>query len=255
MESLLFIAVLPVFVICYFIYKKDSNKEPAGLLFKLLFFGMLSCFPAIILEIFLGSFFPIEEEMNTVIFFFYNFIVIAFVEELCKFVFTYFGAYNHWEFTNLYDMMVFATFVSLGFALFENILYVFSGGFYVGIIRAIFAVPGHACDGLVMGYYLGLCKIAQYNNNSKLVKKNMFLSLFVPIIMHTFYDFCLSTNNVYLLIFWLMYVVWIYIFLFRKIKYISMNVKDFVLEADYCRQCGYKNGGQFCPMCGRKYNN
>lgn len=258
MEILLFIAVLPVYLICYFIYKKDTNKEPMGLLFKLLFFGVLSCFPAIFLELFLGSFFPVEEEMNIITLFFYYFIVIAFVEEICKFVFTYFGSYNHREFTNLYDMMIYATFVSLGFALFENILYVclnsIGEGIVVGILRALLAVPGHACCGLMMGYYLGLSKVAQHNNNKELMKKNMILSLFIPVMMHTFYDFCLAANNYYLLILLFGYVIWIYIFLFKKIKYISKTVSDFKQVNRFCSQCGQMINGNFCGNCGKANN-
>ena len=45
-------------------------------------------------------------------------------------------------------------------------MYVYENGFVVGIVRALLAVPGHACDGLFMGYYLGLSKTGQlYNNN------------------------------------------------------------------------------------------
>ena len=258
MEILLILAILPVYLICYYVYKKDTNKEPLGLLFKLLFFGVLSCFPVVFFEILLGNLFPTEENMNVITLFFYYLIVVAFVEELFKFIFTYFGSYNHREFTNLYDMMIYATFVSLGFALFENILYVcqnsFHEGIFVGILRALFAVPGHACFGLMMGYFLGLSKVAQYNNNQSLLKKNMALSLFVPIMMHTFYDFALSVDNIYLLVILLIYIVWIYIFLIKKIKYISSYVSDFKICNNYCSYCGEKVIGNFCSKCGRKHN-
>jgi len=254
MDILLAIAVLPVYLICYYVYKKDTSKEPIKLLFKLLFLGVLSCFPAIFLEIFLGSFFPSEGNMNIITLFLYYLIVIAFVEEICKFIFTYLGSYNHREFTNLYDMMVYSTFVSLGFALFENILYVcfnsLQEGVVVGILRALFAVPGHACFGLMMGYYLGLSKVAQHNNNQELLKKNMALSLFVPMMMHTFYDFSLALGNIYLLGILLIYIIFIYIFLIKKIKYISSTVKDFKISINYCNQCGKKfNINGCCTNC------
>lgn len=258
MEVLLMLAILPVYLICYYIYKKDTNKEPLGLLFKLLFFGILSCFPVVFFEILLSSFFPAEDNMNVITLFFYYLIVVAFVEELFKFIFTYFGSYNHREFTNLYDMMVYATFVSLGFALFENILYVcyngFQNGIIVGILRALFAVPGHACFGLIMGYYLGLSKVAQHNHNHLLLKRNMSLSLFIPVMMHTFYDFSLSVGNIYLLGILLIYIIWIYIFLVKKIKYISSYVKDFKINNNYCTYCGEKIIGNSCLKCGRRNN-
>lgn len=258
MEVLLLIAVLPVYLICYYVYKKDTNKEPTKLLLKLLFFGVLSCFPTIVFELLLGSLFPAEDSMNMITLFFYYFIVVAFVEELFKFIFTYFGSYNHREFTNLYDMMIYATFVSLGFALFENILYVCVNGFVegviVGILRALFAVPGHATFGLMMGYYLGLSKVAQHNNNLKLYKKNMALSLFIPIMMHTFYDFCLVYGNIYLLGVLLVYIIFIYIFLIKRIKYISSNVSDFKQINMFCSNCGERILGKYCSRCGKSHN-
>lgn len=258
MEFLLILAILPVFLICYYVYMKDTNKEPLGLLLKLLFFGVLSCFPVVFFEVLLGSFFPNEDNMNLVTMFFYYLIVVAFIEEIFKFIFTYFGSYNHREFTNLYDMMIYATFVSLGFALFENILYVCQGGFregiIVGILRALFAVPGHACFGLMMGYYLGLSKIAQVNNNQTLLKKNMGLSLFIPVMMHTFYDFSLSIGNVYLLGILLVYIIFIYIFLIKKINYVSSYIKDFKINVNYCSNCGEMISGKYCSRCGKMHN-
>lgn len=255
MLNLILIAILPVFFIGYFLYKIDCDKEPTKLLVKLLFFGVCSCFPAIYLSTILGWLFPPEEEMNLVTLFFYVLISIAFVEELCKFVFTYIGSYNHDAFNNLYDMIIYATFVSLGFALFENIIYVFDGGLVVGIIRALLAVPGHACDGIVMGYYLGLSKISYYNKNKNLMIKNMVLGLVLPVLMHTFYDYCLFANSVLLLILLLGYVLFIYIFLYNRIRHISRYSKDFKSKANFCIKCGYKIIGKYCAVCGHCHTN
>jgi len=239
MNILLFISALPVFLICYYIYIKDRNKEPIGLLIKLFLFGVFSAIPIIFLELFLGYFLASWENINLVSLFFYYFIVIAFSEELFKFIFTYIGSYNHREFTNLYDMMIYATFVSLGFALFENIIYGYDGGISVGILRALFSVPGHAAFGLIMGYYLGLSKYYKYNNDTWLYKKNMFLSLFVPILIHTFYDFCLSANDLFFLILLFGFVIFLDIFLFIKIREISRNCIDF--KNKYCSNCDNKS--------------
>lgn len=258
MEYLLIIAVLPIFLIGYFLYKIDCDKEPISLLIKLLLLGICSCFPSIIFGLILESFFPSESEMNFVTLFMYVFISIAFVEEFFKFLFTYFGSYEHKEFNNLYDMIIYATFVSLGFALFENILYVFNSGIseglkaglMVGLFRAVLSVPGHACFGIVMGYYLGISKIAYYNGNKDLIKKNMIKGLLFPVLMHTFYDFCLFTNNGLLLIVLLVYVICIYVFLYKRIRHISKNVRDFKDVDVYCSRCGFKLTGKYCQVCG-----
>ena len=58
------VAILPVFLIGLYIYKKDSSKESSKFLFKIFMYGILSCFPAAILSLFIGNFFPATEEMN-----------------------------------------------------------------------------------------------------------------------------------------------------------------------------------------------
>ena len=89
----------------------------------------------------------------------------------------------------------YSTFVSLGFACFENILYVFSEGFGVAVQRAFLAVPGHACDGMFMGYFLGLSKMGLLYGDKKKQKTNLILSLVVPTISHGIYDYLLFVNN------------------------------------------------------------
>ena len=126
---------------------------------------------------------------------FFVFIVIALVEELCKWFFLYKISYNHSEFDSLYDMIVYASFVALGFACFENLLYVYSTGIVTGLVRAFSAVPGHVCDGILMGSYLSLAKINNLRGNHKLSKKYILLSIVIPMIAHGIYDFCLFWNN------------------------------------------------------------
>jgi len=105
-----------------------------------------------------------------------------------------------------------------------------------------------------MGYYLGLSKIAFYNNNKFLMRKNMTLSLLLPVLMHTFYDFCLFANNIILLIFLLIFVIYIYIFLYKRVKHVSRNAKDFLIMNNFCKKCGYKVFGNYCPVCGNCHN-
>jgi len=153
---LLLIAILPVVLIGLFIYKKDKNKESTKLLFKLFGFGILSCFLVVIISLFLGIFFPIltapTEELNLLELLLQVFIGVALIEEFCKWVITYKLTFKHDEFDEIYDIIIYSVFVSLGFTCFENILYVLEGGIVTGIIRALLAVPSHACFGIFMGY-------------------------------------------------------------------------------------------------------
>lgn len=249
---LLLLSILPVFVICCFVYLKDKNKESLKLLLKLLVFGSISSIPIIFFELLIGSFFPTEESLNLITLFFYVFISIAFVEELWKLLMVYWGSFNHREFNNLYDMIIYSTFVSMGFALVENILYVVQGGFNVGIMRSFLSVPAHGCFGVMMGYYLGLSKISLINNNFNLHKRNLLLSIFVPTILHTLYDYFLLSNMFFLVIIFFIFIFIIFIICIRKVLYVSKNARDFGIKSKYCIKCGNPVNNKFCPKCGNE---
>jgi RsiW-degrading membrane proteinase PrsW (M82 family) len=68
-------------------------------------------------------------------------------------------------------MIVYASFVALGFACFENLLYVSDTGVFTGVVRAFTAIPGHVCDGVLMGSYLALAKLYQIKGDLKLSNK------------------------------------------------------------------------------------
>lgn len=63
------------------------------------------------------------------------------------------------NFNYRFDGIVYAVFVSLGFAAFENIQYVLHYGLSVALPRAIFAVPGHMSFAVFMGLFYGRAKL------------------------------------------------------------------------------------------------
>ena len=251
----LLVAVLPVILIGIYIYKKDKLKESSNLLFKLFMGGVCSCFPAVIAGLFFDGFLPDTEQMNFIQLFFYVFIVIAMVEEVSKWFFVYKISYNHNEFDSLYDMIVYASFVALGFACFENILYVSSSGIVTGLLRAVSAVPGHVCDGILMGSYLSLAKVNQLNGNVQLSNKYKILSILIPTITHGIYDYCLFLENPIFVIIFLVFVVNLFIICIKKVKNISQNNYKFFRKRNYCIACGNMiNGSKFCSRCGKENN-
>ena len=163
MSELFFLAAIPVVLILMFVYNKDKEKEPISLLVKLFFFGILSCFLVLLVSGVLELFIPFMskelEDQSFIETILYSFLGVALVEESCKWIMLYAGGYNHKEFDEAYDIIVYSISVSLGFAFFENICYVLApGGIAIALIRAVSAVPGHACDAIFMGYYLSIAK-------------------------------------------------------------------------------------------------
>lgn len=256
-ELILFtVSVLPVVLIGLFVYKKDRQKEPAKLLVKLFLGGMGSCFLVLIASLISGLIFPIfsadAKTLNLVELIIYVFIGIALVEEFCKWIMAYKIAYNDKDFDELYDAILYCVFVALGFACFENLMYVYDGGIGTGLIRAILAVPGHACNGMFMGYYFGLSKLGALNNRNDIKTKNLVLSILIPTITHGIYDYCLFTQRILFIILFFIFVICMYVYVLKKIKKISSINRKMKYKDNYCPNCGHIVDGNFCPVCGRK---
>ena len=188
---LFMVMILPICILALYIYELDNEKESLKLLGKLLFSGVLSCFLVLIISIILMNIIPIftmdPTTMNFKDILIYSFICVSLIEEGCKLFFLYISSYNHKEFDYTFDMIVYSVFVSLGFAFFENILYISSGGLLTGISRAFTAVPAHASYGVFMGIFLSKAKCYEVKNPMK-SKKYKILSLLVPLIIHGIYD-------------------------------------------------------------------
>ena len=188
MSLLLTAALLPIIGLCAFIYFKDKNKEPKGLLALIFFLGLLSVIPVVVCELVFEFIFPMVENANFIVVFLEVLFGIAIYEELFKWLITKFIGYNNKEFDEVYDILVYSVFASLGFACFENILYVLQNGLGNAFMRALLAVPGHTCFAIAMGYFMSRAKVAQMNGNKIIYVRNMILSYIAPVVLHTFYD-------------------------------------------------------------------
>ena len=185
---LLIIAIIPVAGLLVFIYFQDKyQKEPIGSLCKAFFGGFLSVPMDIILVTFFIEFtFGLIPIFNQTAF--YNaFFCAGIPEELCKFIIFMIFIWRDKNFDEFFDGIVYATFISLGFACVENVKYVLidypDAGIYVGISRALTAVPGHMLFGILMGYFLSLAKF-----NPKKRALYIILGLLIAMIGHGLYD-------------------------------------------------------------------
>ena len=250
--SILILSILPVYLLNRYINSKDSEKEPKELLKKLTKGGIYAALLTIVISLFLPLISPAldatrTEVMNPVELLIYAFIGVALVEESCKYYFTHKYTYNNREFDYLFDMIVYATYVSLGFALLENLIYVITGGIYVGLLRAITAIPMHACTGVMMGHFLGEAKYNEINKKS--AKKNKILALLVPILMHGAYDYSAFSGNI------LMFIILIVTFVSLSVGIVNKKSKNDIKiqrKNAYCTECGTKAIGDYCTKCGSK---
>ncbi len=197
MRSLLIAAVLPALLLMIYIYRKDKiEKEPANMIIKLAMFGALTVISAVILEIIgskiLDNFYDSDETVYKLIEYF---IIVAGAEEGGKYFILKKKTWDSPEFNYSYDAVVYSVAVSLGFATVENILYVLSGGFGVAIVRALLSVPGHVVFAVYMGYYYSRAKKAAVNGRISADESNRIMAYVVPVMLHGFYDFCLSMDG------------------------------------------------------------
>ena len=195
MDILLIAALLPAIALMVYVYRKDSvEKEPIGLIARLFILGAVAGPLAAIVENLAFTAFESLLPSGLLLLFLEYFIGVAAVEEGFKYLFLN-TVRRHPEFNYVFDGIVYAVAVALGFAALENVLYVFDGGIEVAISRAIFAVPGHAADGVVMGCFFGLARKYEVEGFKNKAFTNRVCALVLPILEHGIYDFSLSTGN------------------------------------------------------------
>ena len=190
-------AVIPAIVLLVKVYRADKlEREPRALIWSLVIMGIISTFFALVSEkvlgLLLGAIVPQASTAYNVILYF---VVVAVSEELAKYVLLKKRTWNHPEFNCLYDGVVYATAVSLGFALWENISYVTMYGFSTALIRAVTAVPGHACFGVFMGVFYSLAKGCDYAGEAQKSKLLRILAVVVPVLLHGAYDYIASMET------------------------------------------------------------
>ncbi len=195
MNLLIAAAVLPAIALLYYVYKKDTvEKEPPRLIIRLFVLGMVAGPLAGITENFAFAAFESILSPGPLLLICEYFIGVAAVEEGFKYLFLN-TVRNSPEFNYVFDGIVYAVAVAVGFAALENILYVFDGGFEVAVQRAIFAVPGHFADGVIMGCFFGLAKQREVRGNKAGAHMYYVLAFLLPTIEHGFYDAALSSES------------------------------------------------------------
>ena len=187
MHILTFAAIAPALILLWYVYHKDTQPEPSRLIFKGFFYGGLSA----LLSTFISGplldmgFYTTDpsswQEAVKIAFF-----GAAVPEETAKLLMLWLLLRNCPEFDERYDGIVYATTVGLGFAAFENIMYVVSAGASwvdVAFTRALFAVPGHFAFAVTMGYYYSQYHFRGGNREGAKIKMWLY-----PVLLHGAYD-------------------------------------------------------------------
>ena len=214
-------AVIPAVYLMRQIYRLDSfEKEPTDLLLSCVVMGVLAAFAAMFLEMIgqtilsRSGVLPTSRAYVIIL----AFCIVAVAEEGAKFYFLYRRTWREINFDYRFDGIVYSAYVSLGFAAFENIKYVFSYGLSVAFPRAILSIPGHLGFSIVFGYFYGRARIAESRGQHSRCKADLITGYILAVLMHGFYDTCAMTGTTTSTIVFLVFVVVMYIFIIRLVK-------------------------------------
>ena len=218
-------AVIPAIVLLVKVEREDRlEKESRGLLLSLVAFGIVSTAIASLGErlgiALLTAIFREESVLYNILLYFG---VVAFSEEGAKYVLLKRRTWNNPEFNCQYDGVVYSVFVALGFALWENIGYVAMYGLGTALVRAVTAVPGHACFGVFMGTWYGMAKRREGAGDYAGSRRMRTRALLVPAVLHGFYDFAATYNNSVMNLVFLVFIILMFVTAVRLVKHVSAN--------------------------------
>lgn len=250
------VSIVPSIALLVYAYKKDRvDKEPVGLIVLLVIMGAVSCFPASIIEsgaigindsIFMrfGEYdyatetLYLEGPIFHVASLIENFVCIALIEELCKFTVLFLVTRKERNFNSLFDGLIYAVSVGIGFEILENIFYA-TDGFGTAILRA--TMPGHFFFAIFTGYFYSRYHMQK---NAQLTEgvlarmglvapgvsrfkpgKYIILAILVPTLIHGMWDYLCSVDSTAAEVLFFIMIIALYIVCFMRIRKVSKEDK------------------------------
>ena len=181
--------LLPAIILIYHIYKADKlQPEPPKQLLRAVYYGVGSIFVSMLFSIpFRQMGFFSEQYTSFTGALQQAFWGAAVPEELAKLIMLVLVIRKNPYFDEMMDGIVYAVCVGMGFAGFENVLYVTEAGndwMSVSVTRALLSVPCHYYCAVFMGYFFAKFWFLKEHR-----LRNLFWTLAAPVITHCLYDF------------------------------------------------------------------
>ena len=185
-------AIVPSLLLLWYVYARDKNPEPRGLLWRTFLWGAFICAPVVPVAQWLegkGMRWSVGVWSAALV---QAFLGAAIPEEGFKYLVLRRFVWNKPAFDEPLDGVVYGATASLGFATLENILYVGQGGMGVAVLRALTAVPQHAFTGIIMGAFVGRARfVPEPARRTRLLATG----LAAAILLHGAYDAFLMTHT------------------------------------------------------------
>lgn len=188
------LAIIPAVLLLFFVVGKDKKQpEPPSQLVRAFLMGVVSVFVALVLVGIIEGVVSFGDATvaGQVGLAFWG---AAIPEEIAKFVMLWLVLRNNKYFDEHVDGIVYAVMVGLGFATFENVMYMienYDNWLVVGSTRALMAVPAHYAFAVFMGYFYSLAHFAPRHK-----RYSYAMALLVPILLHGLYDMLLMVSAV-----------------------------------------------------------
>ena len=196
------LGVIPALIWLAYYLREDVHPEPKGMIWAVFLWGAVITIPTFFIQIGLTTLLNGVEINFMVKSLIYWFLVIAFTEELFKYIVIRVKVVNSRHLDEPLDIMLYMVIAALGFAAVENILYLLVPAgqmpldqliirtLAINFIRFVGAIFLHTLCSAVVGYALAI---------SFCEEKNRIISVFVGMLtatlLHGLYDFSIITLN------------------------------------------------------------
>ncbi len=215
-------AVIPSLLLLILVFRMDRlEKEPTAMLWRLILFGILATSVAAYLERIGMQLLESQEDQPVLYTLLLTFLIIGPAEEGCKYLLLKRMTWRSPHFNCRFDAVVYAVFISLGFALWENINYVAMLGLHTAMVRAVTAVPGHASFAIFMGAWYGQAKTFERAGDRRRCKTCLRLAAIVPMLLHGLYDFIAILGGVVSLILFFVLIAVMFVTAFVVLRKLS----------------------------------
>lgn len=204
--------VLPSLIWLFYYLRKDLHPEPKAMIVKMFLYGMAVTIPALFLEIGLSE--TLNETQYLAVFYSPEispylpmimnivrwFLVIALVEEVCKYLAVKLFLFHNDALDEPLDLMLYMVIGALGFTALENILYLFSPidglsfdvviktAVTISFMRFVGATFLHTLCSALIGYFMALSSLRNKHRFRLTV-----LGIFLATLLHGLYDFSIIT--------------------------------------------------------------
>jgi len=201
--SALAITIIPGLILLLLFFLRDKIKEPFSMVISTFAMAFIITMP---LDLMIGLVDPVLFSLfdNQFFYSFSAFFRAAYLEEFLKFSVLFYYVSKHHEFDEFIDGVVYGAAIGLGYAVAENLGYIYFNKDYDYTLLAIYRLKpmiAHTFFGIVMGVLFSKSAFQLIKNNS-----GIYLSLFVPVFIHGLHNYSTRSDTIpYLIniIFWI----------------------------------------------------